>query len=202
MFWHASVLPSINLSVHRGGYPYPIMLCNISQNAMGQTPGGYPYPIMLCNISQNAMGQTPGGGVPYWGVPCQGGTLQGGALWGVPCRGVPAGGIPCWGDPAQGGSLLGGYPAPVRTTEGVLTTRRAVCLLRSRRRTFLFFYIFKQLKEFSVVQTLCFVHCSVAWLFPAMLPSAHKLWQLWHFEPCVVFECVEICMVLMKILLF
>ena len=47
-----------------GGYPYPIMLCNISQNAMGQTlggGGGYPYPIMLCNITQNAMGHTPGG---------------------------------------------------------------------------------------------------------------------------------------------
>ena len=26
--------------------------------------GGYPYPIMLCNISQNAMGQPLGGGVP------------------------------------------------------------------------------------------------------------------------------------------
>ena len=24
------------------GYPYPIMLCNITQTAMGQTPGGLP----------------------------------------------------------------------------------------------------------------------------------------------------------------
>ena len=57
------VCPSINLSVHRGGgYPYPIMLCNISQNAMrqrgawsgtppvgGGTPVRYPprggYPV-------------------------------------------------------------------------------------------------------------------------------------------------------------
>ena len=34
--------------------------------------GGYPYPIMLCNISQNAKGQTPGGGYPArssWGIP-------------------------------------------------------------------------------------------------------------------------------------
>ena len=44
---------------------------------------------MLCNISQNAMGQTPGGG----GVPCQvqpggGGTLPGPAGGGgVPCPG-------------------------------------------------------------------------------------------------------------------
>ena len=36
-----------------------------------------------------------------------------------------------------------GYPpSPVRTTEGVLATRRAVCLLRSRRRTFLYILFF------------------------------------------------------------
>ena len=94
------VCPSINLSVHRGGYPYPIMLCNISQNAMRQrggtrtSPGGYP-------------GQVP----PQGGYPGQ----------------VPPPG--------------GGYPG--RTTEGVLTTRRAVCLLRSRRRTFLWKHFFR-----------------------------------------------------------
>ena len=32
----------------------------------------------------------------------------------------------------------GGQGYPVRTTEGVLATRRAVCLLRSGRRTFLY----------------------------------------------------------------
>ena len=84
------VCPSICLSTG-GGYPYPIMLCNITQNAMGQTPGGYPYPIMLCNISQNAMGQTPRG------VPCQ---VQ---LGGYPARssqgGVPCQGVSCWGVP-------------------------------------------------------------------------------------------------------
>ena len=40
------------------------------------------------------------------------------------------------GYPPGPGQDGGGYP--VRTTEGVLTTRRVVCLLRSRRRTFLF----------------------------------------------------------------
>ena len=57
--------------------------------------GGYPYPIMLCNISQNAMGQ-PGG------VPCQ--VQPGGVPWpgGYPARyswgGVKwPGGIPWWG---------------------------------------------------------------------------------------------------------
>ena len=55
------VMFSVCPHLWEGGYPYPIMLCNITQNAMGQTPGGYPYPIMLCNITQNAMGQTPRG---------------------------------------------------------------------------------------------------------------------------------------------
>ena len=149
---------------------------------MGQTPrGGYPYLIMLCNITQNSMGQTPGGyparsswGVPCRGVPCQGvpcggypaggGTLPGGTLLGGTPRGYPAGGVHCQGGTLPGypssqvrtGGTLpvspgrappsrvlpqpgqdgGGYPG--RTTEGVLNTRRAVCLLRSRRRTFLF----------------------------------------------------------------
>ena len=167
-----------------GGYPYPIMLCNITQNAMGQTPGGYPYPIMLCNITQNAMGQIPGGvpsQVQLGGVPCQ--VRMGGA--GYPGRVPPLAGYTPWLDqdggypgrvppPQQGtpqarmggtqvGYPLAGYPHgpgggypgrvtpcrvppqpgsgwrgyPVRTTEGVLTTRRAVCLLCSRRRTFL-----------------------------------------------------------------
>ena len=44
------------------------------------------------------------------------------------------GGVPRLGTPP---GRTGGYP--VRTTKGVLTTRRAVCLLRSRRRTFLLF---------------------------------------------------------------
>ena len=89
---------------HPGGYPYPIMLCNISQNAMGQ-PGGYPYPIMLCNISQNAMGQL--GGYPgLGGVPWMGGvSWPGGVPWPgrVPWSGTPPpqpgqdGGVPCPG---------------------------------------------------------------------------------------------------------
>ena len=59
----------------------------------------------------------------WGGVPCQvqpGGTLLGGTQVGYP---------PC---PDLAG---GGYPR--RTTKGVVTTRRAVCLLHSHR-TFLF----------------------------------------------------------------
>ena len=73
--------------------------------------GGYPYPIMLCNITQNVMGQ-PGGtlpgparGYPAGGLPCQGHTLLGGTLAGVPYPGVPLVGGTLWG------TLPGGYPA-------------------------------------------------------------------------------------------
>ena len=99
-------------------------------------------------ISHNALQHFPecheaAGGVP--GLPPGGWYLTGYPPWGgvprPPPRGVPGpplGGT--WpGTPPGGvpGPPRGGYPG--RTTEGVLTTRRAVCLLRSRRRTFLFF---------------------------------------------------------------
>ena len=67
--------------------------------------GGYPYPIMLCNISQT---------VPLWadtyrGVwPCQV-QLGGGTLPGLQLGGTlpgPAGGVSC-----QEGYPAGGYPA-------------------------------------------------------------------------------------------
>ena len=103
-----TVLTRVCLSVHRGGYPYPIMLCNISQNAMGQ-PGGDTLP-------GPAWGGTLAGGVP-WPGPAGGGTLAGG----VPCQ-VQLGGVPWpvgvpWlgGYPGQGGTLAGGG-YPVRTT--------------------------------------------------------------------------------------
>ena len=91
MFWHVSVL----LSVHGGGgggvYPYPIMLCNITQNAMGQTSGGIP-------ISHNALQHYPG----FHGADNWEGTLPGpaGVGWG-------GGTLPGCG----GGTLPGGYPA-------------------------------------------------------------------------------------------
>ena len=93
----------------------------------------------------------PGSGTPPRGVPgsgTPGGVPGSGTPWGdpgqVPPRGgpgTPPGGVPGSGTPPRGGTQVrypprGGYPG--RTTEGVLTTRRAVCLLRSRRRTCLF----------------------------------------------------------------
>ena len=67
------VCPSINLSVHRGGYPYPIMLCNISQNAMRQRGGTWVrYPPGGCTRVRY-----PPGGVPGSGTPPRGGTRVG-----------------------------------------------------------------------------------------------------------------------------
>ena len=81
-------------------------------------------------ISHNALQHYPEfHGADTWGGTWPGPARGGYPAWGYPARGHPVGGVLCQGYPA------GGYP--VRTTEGVLTTRRAVCLLRSRRRTFL-----------------------------------------------------------------
>ena len=108
--------PSINLSVYRGGYPYPIMLCNISQKAMGQPVGGVP-----CQVQPGGIPWP--GGYPGWGIPYQ---VQPGGYpaWGVPWVGVPCqvqpGGYPGWGVPCQiqlgvpclGGTLARGVPWP------------------------------------------------------------------------------------------
>ena len=88
-------------------------------------PGGYSSQVHPRGGTRvrYTPGGVPGSGTPPGGYPGQ-----------VPPRGgtrvrYPPGGVPGSGTPP------GGYPG--RTTEGVLTTRRAVCLLRSRRRTFL-----------------------------------------------------------------
>ena len=52
-------------------------------------------------------------------------------MW-IPQPGPGGGGYPC-----QGGT-------PPRVTDGVLDTPQSVCLLRSRRRTFLFTYSFSE----------------------------------------------------------
>ena len=117
----------------------------------GNPPGGYPDPpwgVPGTPLGGTWLGTPRGGtqippGVPDWvpprGVPGPpgggyldppGGTWLGTPPGGVPDRVPPPGGVPDRVPPP------GGYPG--RTTEGVLTTRRAVCLLRSRRRTFLF----------------------------------------------------------------
>ena len=126
--------------------------------------GGYPARSSWGGGTLPGPARGRGGTLPG---PAGGGTLPGPArgstlLGGYPTRGYPAGGypgrvppvltwpggeggypgrVPPWqGPPRQGTTppdLAGGGGYPVWKTEGVVTTRRAVCLLRSRRRTFL-----------------------------------------------------------------
>ena len=119
MFWHASVHPSICLSTG-GGYPYPIMLCNISQNAIRQRggtrtpPGGtrvsYPpwgwYPDPPPGVPGPPWGgypgQVPPRGVPGSGTPRGGTRVRYTPLGGVPGSGTPPGGVPGSGTPPGG----------------------------------------------------------------------------------------------------
>ena len=108
----------------------------------GYPPGGVPDRVPPRGVPD----RVPPPGVPDWVPP--GGYLTGypgggtwlGTPWGGTWLGTPLGGNLVMYPPRPGqdggGTLLRGDPG--RTTEGVLTTRRAVCLLRSRRRTFLF----------------------------------------------------------------
>ena len=96
----------------------------------------------------------PAGGTPPWVPPSD---LVGGTPMGVPQQGntppqVPPMGQPGgthWGVPPS--DLAGGIPP--RVTDGVLDTPRSVCLLRSRRRTFLLHCYFCYPK--SCLQRVC-----------------------------------------------
>ena len=104
------------LSVHRRGQS--------ADSAGGVSPAGGGGQSSWGGVSPAGGGVSPAGG---WGWVSQpGGSVQpGGVSWG--------------GSVSQGGSAGGGrLVSQDRTTECVLTTQRAVCLLRSRRRTFLF----------------------------------------------------------------
>ena len=95
-FYLPSFLITAAYVVRQEGNTFTLLVC---------PQGGYPYPIMLCNISQNAMGQLGGGGTlpgpAGGGYPGWGGTLAGG----YPGQG----GYPGWGGyPGQGGTLAGG----------------------------------------------------------------------------------------------
>ena len=124
MFSHVSVHPSF---CPQGVYP--------------TWPGGrVPWPGPGGGISQPGppRGVPPargGGTLPGWGgTPPQVPPHQ---TWSV---GTLTRGVPCLRYPPS--DLAGGYPCqggtPPRVTDGVLDTPRSVCLLHSRRRTFLF----------------------------------------------------------------
>ena len=115
----------------RGGYP--------SQVQLGGVPK--PGPARGGTQARSSHGGTLTGGYPTLGtpdlargVPQQGGTPikpgQGGSLaGGVPHLRYPSSPHQTW----QGGTPMGGVPHRV-----VLDMPRSVCLLHSRRRTFLF----------------------------------------------------------------
>ena len=106
-----------------------------------------------------------GSGYPPGGT--RSGTPPGGYLVRYPPggSGYPPGGVP--GQVPPGGGVRvpprGGYP--VRTTEGVLTTRRAVCLLRSRRRTFLYLHCFNM--------SSALIHCGMILLVNLFYPQGN-----------------------------
>ena len=100
---------------HWGGYPYPIMLCNITQNSMGQTPRGVPSQVQLGGTLPGFAlqhypefhGADTWGGTqpcPDGGGPCEirtGGVPAGGTQMGYPQAGTP---------PVQVRMGVGGYP--------------------------------------------------------------------------------------------
>ena len=127
------------------------------------TPGGYPSQVQPGGTPPQIPPIRPAGGYPScWGVPLRGGTPPRGyptsgyppspsdMAGGYPCRGVPHLGYPPvrpgWGYPCQGVSPCRTWPGgtPPQLIDGVLDTPRSVCLLRSRRRTFLFQRLFSE----------------------------------------------------------
>ena len=137
MFWHVSVCRSFCLSTPGGGY-----LCQVQLG--GYPDGGYPTLSTPC---QTWWGY-PDWGVPHLGYPPICWTWQEVPQWGVPhlrnpphwtWPGIPQlGGTPPWVPPIPPVRPGWGVPwwgsTPPRV---VLDTPQSVCLLRSRRRTFL-----------------------------------------------------------------
>ena len=115
-----------------GGYPIHLMGGGGTSSqiqAWGTNPADGGYPIQLMGVRQQGVPPSreypPAGGIPSGrGYPQQG--------YPSPGRGYPP--------PQQG-------VPPTRAAWRVLATRRAVCLLRSRRRTFLFFLYFWTFKK-------------------------------------------------------
>ena len=102
---------------------YPTSGTPLSDLARGYPDGGYP--TLVPPVRRGRWGTLMG--VTWQGYPNPRG-------WGTPPQ-VP----PSLSDLAGGGTLMGGTPPQV-----VLDTSRSVCLLRSRRRTFLFLHFLTQ----------------------------------------------------------
>ena len=113
----------MRLSIHQsvcpqGGYPYPIMLCNISQNAMrrggpvryppwGGTRVRYPRGGTQVQVPPGGGTRTPPGGYPGPGNPPWGGTwVRYPPRGGTRVRYPPRGGTQVW-VPPRGGTRVG-----------------------------------------------------------------------------------------------
>ena len=145
--WEGYVLTRVCLSVHRGvprpgteeGYPSQVPMgggtparSDLSQVPMEEFPGQ-----VQLGGGDTLAGSGWGGRHPRWGTRWHGSGTKGEVPpqqgWGTPCQvrmGGTWGGVPPTRDRVP--------PRPRYTTaDGVLDTLRTVCLLRSRRRTFL-----------------------------------------------------------------
>ena len=114
----------------------PSLISHLSQVQPGGTRarsslgGGGPTQARSSEGVRPLPGGTPAGGYPTSATPIK-------PDWGYPC-----GGYPTLVHPPSDLARVppqGGEGTPPRLTDGVLDTPRSVCLLRSRRRTFLFF---------------------------------------------------------------
>ena len=125
-----NIFSLITLAGRGGGVPYPRSRWEVPHPRSGRG-GGYPI-LLTRGVSHLRSGQggypipgLDGGGIPFcW----QGGTtskIRMGVPWVPPSAE--------WGTPIQDWM---GYPPPPQSAKRALATRRAVCLLRSRRRTF------------------------------------------------------------------
>ena len=127
-----------------------VMFSVCSQGGGGQPGGGQVQPGGGVRSSRGGLGPARGGL-----GPARGGSARGGS---GPARGVsgPAGGgqVRLGGGSFRlgGGQVqLGGGVSRDMSTAGVIATRRAVCLLRSRRRTFLFTKLFILIHKTMVI---------------------------------------------------
>ena len=125
MFW----LVSAHLSVHTRGGGTPAR----------SRQGGYPSQVQVGGTPPWVPPIRPGQGVPQWGsTPPQV----------IPPRVRPGRGVPHLRYPPS--DLARAYPdgGGRYPTSVVLDTQQSVCFLRSRRRTFLFSYLFSDYQKF------------------------------------------------------
>ena len=176
---------------------------------VGGTPAGGGVSLSQVPPCQTWPGGTPASWYPTSGTPVRPGhgvPLPGGyPTSGTPIRpgwgGTPARGVPHLGHPpirpGQGGgvTLAGGGVGggtPPQVTDGVLDTPRSVCLLRSRRRTFLCHYYFCLVVHGSeCVKQACWMYIFDICIFIYSIRSIAEPRIPWTFtEPCLHHCCV------------